>query len=66
MMKYKIYFNGTEYDIEPCPEGHGRDSEIAKKYPASEGWQLLETAETMDQATFRIEEHRNRIKAEAR
>jgi|SwirhisoilCB2_FD_contig_31_19169658_length_218_multi_2_in_0_out_0_1 hypothetical protein len=64
-MKFAIVFDGKEYDIEPCSEGADPRHQIEKKYPPSAGWKILDTADTMDQATFKIEEHRARVKAEA-
>ncbi len=65
-MKFAILFDGTEYDVAPCPEGIDCKTAVAKKYPPSSGWVILDTAETMDEATFRVDEFRARAKADAR
>ena len=65
-MKFAILFDGTEYDVVPCPEGIDCKASLAKKYPSSSGWVVLDTAETMEEATFRVDELRARAKAEAR
>jgi hypothetical protein len=61
---FTIVCDGTQdqYEIVECAEGAQGISELNEKYPPSSGWMIVDHADTMDEATLKVEEHR----AEAR
>lgn len=51
-----------QFEIVECAEGAEGIAELNEKYPPSAGWMIVDSADTKEQATLKLAEHR----AEAR
>ena len=62
--KFTILSDSTQdqYEIVECADGAEGIAELNEKYPPSSGWMIVDSADTRDEATLILEEHR----AEAR
>jgi len=62
--KFTILSDSTQdqYEIVECAGGAEGIAELNQKYPPSSGWMIVDSADTRDEATLILEEHR----AEAR
>jgi hypothetical protein len=62
--KFTIVSDGTQdqYEIVECADGPEGIAELNKKYPPSSGWMIVDHADTRDEATLKLKQHR----AEAR
>ena len=62
--KFTIVSDGAQdqFEIVECADGAEGIAELNEKYPPSAGWMIVDSADTREQATLKLEEHR----AEAR